>query len=121
MRPLSTSFPQPSPRVIDIGWLGREPLPAIAEPPRPAIHTTDIRDTARLRDILRGADAIIHLAAVANDQSFDMNPTQGRAINLDTLAPLLTVAEHGDVGRFSYASSSAVYYSQRQTEKLLAS
>jgi nucleoside-diphosphate-sugar epimerase len=69
----------------------------------------DIRDQALLRQILPGHDAVIHLACISNDPSFELNPDLGRSINLDAFRPLVECSRDAGVQRFIYASSSSVY------------
>ncbi|MCE9613316.1 MAG: SDR family oxidoreductase [Lentisphaerae bacterium] len=96
-------------KVIDTFAYGRYTLDAATASPRYHAHEMDIRDGARVREALRGVDAVIHLAAVANDQSYDLDPDHGRAVNLDAFAPLVQAAIDGGARRFIYASSSSVY------------
>ena len=69
----------------------------------------DIRDQALLRQVLPGNDAVIHLACISNDPSFELNPDLGRSINLDAFRPLVEFSRDAGVKRFIYASSSSVY------------
>jgi nucleoside-diphosphate-sugar epimerase len=69
----------------------------------------DIRDTGALRKALTGCDAVIHLACISNDPSFELNPDLGRSINFDAFRPLVKAAKDAGVRRFIYASSSSVY------------
>ncbi|MCR9191776.1 MAG: NAD-dependent epimerase/dehydratase [Gammaproteobacteria bacterium] len=69
----------------------------------------DIRDLDTVKKAMQGCDAVIHLACISNDPSFDLNPALGRAINLDAFRPLLKIAKEFKVRRFVYASSSSVY------------
>ena len=69
----------------------------------------DLRDESLLRKILPGSDAVIHLACVSNDPSFELNPTLGRSINFDSFGPLVKISRESGVRRFIYASSSSVY------------
>jgi nucleoside-diphosphate-sugar epimerase len=69
----------------------------------------DIRDQGLLRETLVGQDAVIHLACISNDPSFELNPTLGKSINLDAFAPLVSISKELGVQRFVYASSSSVY------------
>ena len=63
--------------------------------------------TSRAR--LSGCDAVIHLACISNDPSFDLNPDLGRSINFDCFRPLVKASKDAGVRRFIYASSSSVY------------
>lgn len=56
-----------------------------------------------------GCDAIIHLACISNDPSFDLAPKLGKSINYDAFIDIVEVAKHVGVRRFVYASSSSVY------------
>ena len=69
----------------------------------------DIRDQNLLRHLLRDVDAVIHLACISNDPSFELDPALGKAVNLDAFAPLVQCSRESGVKRFIYASSSSVY------------
>jgi len=69
----------------------------------------DLRSLADVRRALRGCDAVIHLACISNDPSFDLNPELGRSINFDCFRPLVKAAKEAGIKRFIYASSSSVY------------
>jgi nucleoside-diphosphate-sugar epimerase len=69
----------------------------------------DIRDQSLLRRCLTDCDAVIHLAAIANDPSFELDPALSRSVNFDSFEPLVRIAKECGVGRFIYASSSSVY------------
>ena len=69
----------------------------------------DIRDQALLKNIIPGHDALIHLACISNDPSFELNPNLGKSINLDAFRPLVEISRRLGVARFIYASSSSVY------------
>jgi nucleoside-diphosphate-sugar epimerase len=69
----------------------------------------DIRDQDLLKELLPGHDAVIHLACISNDPSFELNPDLGKSINLDSFRPLVEISKHVGVERFIYASSSSVY------------
>ncbi len=69
----------------------------------------DIRDLELLKKYLKGCDAVIHLACISNDPSFELNPNLGKSINLDSFEPLVKLAKELNIRRFIYASSSSVY------------
>jgi nucleoside-diphosphate-sugar epimerase len=56
-----------------------------------------------------GCDAVIHLACISNDPSFDLEPSLGKSINYDCFRPLVRASKRAGVQRFIYASSSSVY------------
>ncbi len=69
----------------------------------------DLRDAATVADALTGCDAVIHLACISNDPSYDLDPDLGRSINHDCFRPLVKASKEAGVKRFIYASSSSVY------------
>ena len=69
----------------------------------------DIRNINILKEIIPGHDAVIHLACISNDPSFELNPELGQSINLDAFEPMVQIAKKSKVKRFIYASSSSVY------------
>ena len=69
----------------------------------------DIRDAELLKKTIQGHDAVIHLACISNDPSFELNPELGKSINLDAFEPLVKISKEAGVKRFIYASSSSVY------------
>ena len=69
----------------------------------------DLRDQTAVARAVAGCDAVIHLACVSNDPSFELDPALGKSINYDAFRPLVQAAKHAGVNRFIYASSSSVY------------
>jgi nucleoside-diphosphate-sugar epimerase len=76
----------------------------------------DLRDTALLRRTIPGSDAVIHLACISNDPSFELDPTLGRSINYDAFIDLVKISKDSGVRRFIYASSSSVYGIKQEDE-----
>ena len=77
--------------------------------PRLKIVKGDIRDTANLAHELAGVEAVIHLACISNDPSFELDPALGKSINFDCFEPMVLACQAAGVARFIYASSSSVY------------
>lgn len=92
--------------VIDLFIYGEEVLP---HHPNLKKIKGDIRDKELLKATLKGQDAVIHLACISNDPSFELNPDLGKSINFDAFEPLVQIAKESGVQRFIYASSSSVY------------
>jgi nucleoside-diphosphate-sugar epimerase len=69
----------------------------------------DLRDRDVIRRSVAGCDAVIHLACISNDPSFELDPALGKSINYDAFRPLVEAARDAGVRRFVYASSSSVY------------
>lgn len=69
----------------------------------------DLRNFEAVETALEGCDAVIHLACISNDPSFELNPELGKSINLDAFEPFVELAKKQGIKRFIYASSSSVY------------
>jgi nucleoside-diphosphate-sugar epimerase len=92
--------------VLDLMIYGDDVLP---QHPQLNAVKGDIRDQELLKKLLKGQDAVIHLACISNDPSFELNPSLGKSINLDAFEPLVKISKDSGVQRFIYASSSSVY------------
>ena len=92
--------------VLDLMIYGAEVLP---QHENLTVVQGDIRDQELLRKTLPGHDAVIHLACISNDPSFELNPNLGRSINLEAFRPLVESSRDAGIQRFIYASSSSVY------------
>ncbi len=95
-------------RVLDLFMYG-DTLSSVADNPRLTQIKGDMRDESLLRSSLQGVDAVIHLACISNDPSFELDPLLGKSINYDAFIPLVEIAKNSGVKRFIYASSSSVY------------
>jgi nucleoside-diphosphate-sugar epimerase len=69
----------------------------------------DVRDRDAVKRALAGCDAVIHLACVSNDPSYELDPELSKSINFDCFPMFLEESKHAGVVRFIYASSSSVY------------
>lgn len=69
----------------------------------------DIRDKKLLKELIPGHNAVIHLACISNDPSFDLDPELGKSINLDPFEDIVKISKDNGVNKFLYASSSSVY------------
>jgi nucleoside-diphosphate-sugar epimerase len=69
----------------------------------------DIRNKADLKKAFAGQDAVLHLACISNDPSFDLQPNLGKSINYDCFDDIIKTVKEEGVKRFVYASSSSVY------------
>jgi nucleoside-diphosphate-sugar epimerase len=98
-------------RVLDLMIYGTHVFDGIPAVHRPNLNvlTGDLRDRDLLEKALSGCDAVIHLACISNDPSFELNPALGRSINYEAFLPLVDIAKSSGVRRFIYASSSSVY------------
>ena len=96
-------------KVLDLYIYGTDVLAAVKNHPNLEEIQGDIRDRALLEKVMPGCDAVIHLACISNDPSFELDPDLGRSINYDAFVDLVDVAKDSGVKRFIYASSSSVY------------
>jgi nucleoside-diphosphate-sugar epimerase len=96
-------------KVLDLFLFGDHVLDAVRDDPNLEIIRGDIRNRELLEASFPGCDAIIHLACISNDPSFDLDPELGKSINYDAFFDIVDVAKRSGARRFVYASSSSVY------------
>lgn len=92
--------------VFDLMLFGSDGLP---DDPRLDVTEGDIRDTAAYRKAIEGADAVINLACISNDPSFELDPCLSRDINFEAFEPMIQATVETGVRRYIYASTSSVY------------
>jgi nucleoside-diphosphate-sugar epimerase len=97
-------------RVIDLGYFGLGHLRSF-RPPIELIRE-DIRrvgsDARFLRELLDACDCVIHLAAISNDPSAELNPELTEEVNFKTTQILAEAARARGV-KFLFSSSCSVY------------
>src|ERR1700737_2967366 len=81
----------------------------ISHHPQLRVVNGDIRDLHFLKQSLAGVDCVIHLAAIANDPSAELDVRLTRQINLESYPVLLAEAIKAGVRRFINLSSIGVY------------
>lgn len=92
--------------VYDLMLFGAAGLP---EHPRLTVIEGDIRDTAHYAAAIKGADAVINLACMSNDPSFELDAGLSRSINYECFEPMVKATVDAGVKRYIYASTSSVY------------
>lgn len=102
--------------VLDLYLYCDDPFAAHRGDPRLREVKGDLRDPVDVRRALEGCDAVIHLACISNDPSFDLDPELGRSINYDCFPHLVRAAKAAGARRFVYASSSSVYGVKEESE-----
>ncbi|HEX4048167.1 MAG TPA: SDR family oxidoreductase [Elusimicrobiota bacterium] len=90
----------------DVMYYGDEGL---TPHPRLKIVAADLRDLPAFKKAVEGREAVIHLACISNDPSFELDPALGKSINFDCFEPMVLASQAAGVKRFVYASSSSVY------------
>jgi len=103
-------------KVIDLYIYGQDVLKAVKNNLRLKEIKGDIRDQKLLQKEIPGTDAMIHLACISNDPSYELNPTLAKSINYDAFLPLVDLAKQNKVKRFIFASSSSVYGVKNESE-----
>lgn len=96
-------------KVVDLYIYGEDVLGAVKDDPGLKQIKGDIRDKELLKRELKGADAVIHLACISNDPSYELDPALGKSINYDAFISLVDSSKQAGIKRFIYASSSSVY------------
>lgn len=76
----------------------------------------DLRDVENVRQALVGRDTVIHLAAISNDPTGDIDEVLTRQVNFDAVGMLLALAKEAGVKRFINASSSSVFGARTESE-----
>jgi nucleoside-diphosphate-sugar epimerase len=95
--------------VLDLYMYGEDVLKSVETHPQLIQIKGDLRHPAVVEKALAGCDAVIHLACISNDPSFELNPALGREVNYDCFRPFVKAAKKAGVKRLVYASSSSVY------------
>lgn len=103
-------------KVIDLYMYGEDVLKSVAGNASLLEIKGDIRDVDLIKRELRGVDAVIHLACISNDPSYELDPKLGKSINYDAFIPLVECSKASGVRRFIYASSSSVYGIKNEVE-----
>jgi nucleoside-diphosphate-sugar epimerase len=69
----------------------------------------DVRDRRVVRKVMKGADGVVHLAALIDVEASVRDPFQTHDVNVNGTLNLLHEAVKAGVRRFVFASSTAVY------------
>lgn len=103
-------------KVIDLLIYGEDVFDDVKNHPGLTVVKGDIRNRDMLKKELPGADAVIHLACISNDPSYELDPVLGKSINYDAFVSLVDESVESGVKRFIYASSSSVYGIKEESE-----
>ena len=89
--------------VIDTQWFGNHLKPH----PNLEVLQEDVRNTDSIP--LKGVEAVLHLANIANDPGVELNPTLSWEVNVLAAQQLADRAVRHGVKQFVFASSGSVY------------
>jgi nucleoside-diphosphate-sugar epimerase len=103
-------------KVLDLFIYGEDVLSECGENPNLIQIKGDIRNKKDLEKSISGCDAVIHLACISNDPSYELDPGLAKSINYDAFLPLVDISKDSGVKRFIYASSSSVYGIKTESE-----
>ncbi len=94
-------------KILDRLYFGREPLAELGERPGLQVVKDDIRyvDAAPFE----GVEVVMHLAAISNDPSCDLDPEISQSINVAGTIRVGELAKRAGVKRFIFSSSCSVY------------
>lgn len=96
-------------RVKVLDWFAFRAEEEISSHPALTLVKGDIRDILAVKEALSDVDVVIHLAAMSNDPSGDLNKQLTRAINHEATCTLVRECRNSGVSRFINASSASVY------------
>jgi UDP-glucose 4-epimerase len=69
----------------------------------------DVRDGRVVRKVMKGVDGVVHLAALIDVEASVSDPFETHGVNVNGTLNVLHAAVKAGVGRFVFASSTAVY------------
>ena len=72
-------------------------------------HNVDIRDYAAIEPLMKGADAVFHLAAIPSVPRSIDDPVPSHEVNINGTFNVLQASAKGGVRRVVYAASSSAY------------
>jgi UDP-glucose 4-epimerase len=79
------------------------------------LHEVDILDTKACTEIMQGADAVFHLAALPRVSYSVEHPIESNRVNVEGLLSVLVAARDAKVGRVIYSASGSAYGNQETT------
>lgn len=94
---------------IDSLLHGGASLAGLAGHPQFTFHHADLRDPAAVAAALRGAEAVVHLAAIVGEPACNRDPELTRAVNFEASLRLAEAARAAGVERFLFASTCSNY------------
>jgi nucleoside-diphosphate-sugar epimerase len=87
---------------------GRSVAGLVGNPQFTFLHA-DLREQAVVAPALRGAEALVHLAAIVGEPACNRDPDLTRAVNFEASVSLVNAARAAGVERFVFASTCSNY------------
>ena len=95
--------------VLDSLLHGQDPVAASLRERGARVVVGDVRDPGARRAALRGADALVHLAAIVGDPACSCEPELSRVVNVEATRALVDDAARLGVERLVFASTCSNY------------
>ncbi|MDD1749678.1 MAG: SDR family oxidoreductase [Methanothrix sp.] len=95
--------------VLDALLFGRDSVRELRGKSRYTLVEGDIRDDGLVSRLVRGKDAVVHLAAIVGDPACAGNPEVAKSVNVEGTEVIARAAQRAGVGRFVFASTCSVY------------
>ena len=77
---------------------------------------SDVRNAQAIEKAVKGMDAIIHLACISNDPSFELDRALGKSINYLAFFPFLKAVKKHRTKRLIFASTGSVYGVKKESQ-----
>lgn len=101
-------------RVLDSLVYGASAIEEVLDHPRLEFIRGDCRNIQDVVGAMRGAGAVIHLAAIVGDPACDQDHKTAQEINYAATRMMIEIAKGEGVQRFIFASSCSVYGASEQ-------
>jgi nucleoside-diphosphate-sugar epimerase len=101
-------------RVLDSLVYGASAIEEVLDHPRLEFMRGDCRNIQDMVSAMRGAGAVIHLAAIVGDPACDQDHKIAQEINYAATRMMIEIAKGEQVQRFIFASSCSVYGASEQ-------
>lgn len=95
--------------VLDKFYFGKDSIRPLLKARKIKVWEMDIRNLEKSGKNLKGFDSVIHLAALSNDPSCELNPELTEDVNVGGSLQLARMAKAAGVTRFVLSSSCSVY------------
>lgn len=96
-------------RALDSILHRQEDVAAALEADGVDLRRADLRDDDARRAALKGADAVVHLAAIVGDPACARDPQESNSVNVEGSAKVRDDAKAAGVGRMIFASTCSNY------------
>ena len=96
-------------RVLDVLLHGQADVADALETEGVELLRDDIRNARACRRLLRGADTLVHLAAIVGDPACARDPGLAHEVNVEATRGLVTAAREAGITRLVFASTCSNY------------